>query len=81
MAKNYSKKVLEKGLLKFKNSEALEEMQSWRPLISRQKTAVKTHIDVIVFVLGQWKCKGLDNLSWSILILFYMILCWGVKEE
>lgn len=62
-------------------------MKDWKRLSEEQrspeafkKIVVKTHLDVIDFVLGQWKCKGVDNLSWSILVLFSMILCWGVWE-
>lgn len=47
-----------------------------------KKIAVKTHMDVIGLVLGQWKYKGVDNLSWSILVLFSMILyCGGGGER
>lgn len=39
-------------------------------------------MDVIGLVLGQWKYKGVDNLSWSILVLFSMILyCGGGGER
>lgn len=38
-------------------------------------------MDAIVLGLGQWKYKGVDSLSWSILALFSMILCCGGGGE
>lgn len=60
----------------------LPEEHHWRPLFSGQKNCCKNSHGCHCLSFGQWKYKGVDNLSWSILVLFSMILyCRGGGER